>query len=146
MSARAWVAFAAVSTLWGMPYLFIKVAVDDGVPPAFLAWVRVVLGGAVLLGLAWRAGTLRSLRGRWRWVAVFAVVEICFPFPLIADTDEALCARFGVIKMKNMYGKQVRGIERSTFLIGPDGVLRREWRGVKVPGHAQEVLKAASQV
>ena len=65
-----------------------------------------------------------------------------FPFPLIADTDEALCARFGVIKMKNMYGKQVRGIERSTFLIGPDGTLRREWRGVKVPGHAQEVLKA----
>ena len=65
-----------------------------------------------------------------------------FPFPLIADTDEALCARFGVIKMKNMYGKQVRGIERSTFLIGPDGSIVREWRGVKVPGHAQEVLKA----
>ncbi len=48
MSARAWVAFAAVSTLWGMPYLFIKVAVDDGVPPALLAWVRIVLGAAVL--------------------------------------------------------------------------------------------------
>ena len=65
MSARAWVAFAAVSTLWGMPYLFIKIAVDDGVPPAFLAWVRVVLGAVVLLGLAWRAGVLRSLSGRW---------------------------------------------------------------------------------
>ena len=65
-----------------------------------------------------------------------------FPFPLLADTDEALCAQFGVIKMKSMYGKHVRGIERSTFLIGPDGTLRQEWRGVKVPGHAHEVLKA----
>ena len=58
MSARAWAAFATVSTLWGIPYLFIKIAVDDGVPPAFLAFVRVALGAAVLLGLAWRAGTL----------------------------------------------------------------------------------------
>ena len=68
--------------------------------------------------------------------------KMAFPFPLLSDADEALCTQFDVIKMKNMYGKQVRGIERSTFLIGPDGVLRREWRGVKVPGHAQEVLKA----
>jgi len=65
-----------------------------------------------------------------------------FPFPLIADPDEALCNRFGVIKMKNMYGRQVRGIERSTFLIGPDGKLVREWRGVKVPGHVEAVLAA----
>jgi peroxiredoxin Q/BCP len=65
-----------------------------------------------------------------------------FPFPLISDADEALCNRFGVIKMKNMYGRQVRGIERSTFLIGPDGALVREWRGVKVPGHAEAVLAA----
>ena len=65
-----------------------------------------------------------------------------FPFALISDTDEALCTQFGVMKMKNMYGKQVRGIERSTFLIGPDGGLVREWRGVKVPGHAEEVLAA----
>jgi peroxiredoxin Q/BCP len=65
-----------------------------------------------------------------------------FPFPLVSDPDEALCSRFGVMKMKNMYGKQVRGVERSTFLIGPDGKLVREWRGVKVPGHADEVLAA----
>ena len=58
MSARAWIAFAAVSTLWGIPYLFIKVAVDDGVPPFFLAWVRVVLGALVLLALARWAGVL----------------------------------------------------------------------------------------
>src|SRR6266487_6617649 len=65
-----------------------------------------------------------------------------FPFELIADADEKLCKQFDVIKMKNMYGRQVRGIERSTFLIGPDGKLFREWRKVKADGHAAEVLDA----
>ena len=63
------------------------------------------------------------------------------PFELLSDGEEAACALFGVIKMKNMYGKQVRGIERSTFVLDAAGVLRREWRGVKVPGHAQAVLE-----
>ncbi len=63
-----------------------------------------------------------------------------FPFELLSDEDEKLCNQFGVMKMKNMYGKKVRGIERSTFVIDRDRVIRREWRGVKVPGHAQEVL------
>ena len=62
------------------------------------------------------------------------------PFDLISDPDEALCTLFGVMKMKNMYGKQVRGIERSTFVLDADGVLVREWRGVKIPGHVAEVL------
>ncbi|HMV04509.1 MAG TPA: peroxiredoxin [Accumulibacter sp.] len=62
------------------------------------------------------------------------------PFALLADTEESLCQQFSVIRMKSMYGKQVRGIERSTFVIDRNGVLRREWRGVKVAGHAQEVL------
>lgn len=61
-------------------------------------------------------------------------------FELISDTDETLCQRFGVIKEKKLYGKLVRGIERSTFVIDAHGILRREWRGIKVPGHAQEVL------
>ena len=65
-----------------------------------------------------------------------------FPFPLLSDADEKLCSQFDVIKMKNMYGKKVRGIERSTFLIGDDGKLVREWRKVKVDGHAAEVLAA----
>ncbi|MDT8406723.1 MAG: peroxiredoxin [Methylococcales bacterium] len=69
-----------------------------------------------------------------------------FPFPLITDPEESLCAVFGVMKQKNMYGKQVRGIERSTFLIDPDGVLRREWRKVKVPGHVQDVLAALAEL
>ncbi len=62
------------------------------------------------------------------------------PFTLISDSDEVLCTRFAVIKEKKLYGKPVRGIERSTFVIDSAGVLRREWRGIKAPGHAQEVL------
>lgn len=64
-----------------------------------------------------------------------------FPFDLLSDADEEACKAFGVIKMKNMYGKKVRGIERSTFVIDGKGIIRREWRGVKVPGHVQEVLE-----
>ena len=64
MSTRAWAGFAAMSLLWGIPYLFIKIAVDGGMPPAFIAWVRVTLAAAILLALAWRAGLLGSLRGR----------------------------------------------------------------------------------
>ena len=67
--------------------------------------------------------------------------KMAFPFELISDPDEALCGLFDVMKMKNMYGKQVRGVERSTFVIGPDRTLLREWRGVKVPGHVDEVLQ-----
>lgn len=67
-----------------------------------------------------------------------------FKFDLASDGDETLCRAFGVIKLKNMYGRQVLGIERSTFLIAPDGRLAQVWRGVKVPGHAQAVLDAIS--
>lgn len=63
------------------------------------------------------------------------------PFDLLSDSDETLCNALSVIKMKNMYGKQVRGIERSTFVADASGAIRREWRGVKVPNHAQEVLE-----
>jgi peroxiredoxin Q/BCP len=63
-----------------------------------------------------------------------------FPFELLADTDEKVCALLGVMKLKNMYGKQVRGVDRSTFVIDKNGIVRGEWRGVKVPGHADEVL------
>jgi thioredoxin-dependent peroxiredoxin len=66
--------------------------------------------------------------------------KFSFPFDLLSDTEESACNIFDVIKMKNMYGKQVRGIERSTFIIDPKGILVGEWRGVKVDGHAAEVL------
>ena len=65
-----------------------------------------------------------------------------FPFDLLSDPDEALCRKFDVIKEKNLYGRKFMGIERSTFLIDAEGKLRREWRKVKVAGHAEEVLEA----
>jgi len=68
------------------------------------------------------------------------------PFPLISDTDEAVCNLFGVIKAKKSYGKVVHGIERSTFLIDSSGKLVQEWRGVKVEGHAEEVLEVAKKL
>jgi peroxiredoxin Q/BCP len=66
-----------------------------------------------------------------------------FPFELISDKDEAVCQLFDVIKLKKLYGKEYLGVDRSTFLIDKEGVLRQEWRGVKVPGHVQAVLEAA---
>ena len=67
-------------------------------------------------------------------------------FELIADTEEKMCHMFGVVKNKLMYGKKVKGIERSTFLIGADGTLKGEWRGLKVPGHVDDVLKAVKDL
>jgi peroxiredoxin Q/BCP len=67
--------------------------------------------------------------------------KFTLPFELLCDAEETACKLFGVIKQKNMYGKQVRGIERSTFVFDKDGMLRREWRGLKADGHAEEVLE-----
>ena len=69
-------------------------------------------------------------------------LKLELPFELIADTEEKMCHMFGVVKNKIMYGKKVKGIERSTFLVGADGLLKEEWRGLKVPGHVEEVLKS----
>ena len=71
--------------------------------------------------------------------------KLGLPFELISDPEEALCLQFGVMKMKNMYGKQVRGVERSTFIIDANGTIVKEWRGVKVANHADEVLEFLSQ-
>jgi drug/metabolite transporter (DMT)-like permease len=84
MSRRAWAAFAAMSILWGVSYLLIKIAIDGGVPAADVAWLRVVLAAVLLIALAWRAGVLGGLRARWRWLLAYGVVEISIPFPLIA--------------------------------------------------------------
>lgn len=72
--------------------------------------------------------------------------KMAFPFDLISDPDETVCLMFDVMKMKNMYGKQVRGVERSTFLIDAEGKVAREWRGVKVAGHVDEVLEAVKSI
>ena len=72
--------------------------------------------------------------------------KMSFPFELLSDADEKACSAFAVIKMKNMYGRQVRGIERSTFAVDAGGIVRMQWRGVKVPGHAQDVLDYAKSL
>ena len=72
--------------------------------------------------------------------------KLGLPFELISDPDEAVCLQFGVMKQKLMYGKTVRGVERSTFVIDAEGKLVKEWRGVKVPGHVDDVLKFVAQL
>jgi drug/metabolite transporter (DMT)-like permease len=83
MSWTAWLAFTALSVIWGLPYLFIKLAVAE-IPPVDVAWGRVVLGAAVLLPVAWKRGSLRAAAARWRAVCAFALAELVVPFPLIS--------------------------------------------------------------
>jgi drug/metabolite transporter (DMT)-like permease len=154
MSARAWTAFAAVSTLWGMPYLFIKVAVDDGVPPAFLAFVRVALGGAVLIALAWRAGALAPLSGRWRWLTVYALFEIVVPFPLIAAGEQHVASSLAAILiaavplMVALLAIRFDPAERATgsrlvgLLVGLAGVVALV--GIDVAGSTDELIGAGA--
>lgn len=97
MSARAWTSFAIVSVLWGVPYLFISIAVDHGISPGFLAWSRVLLGALVLLPIVWRAGLIGSLRRHRHWVVLYAVVEIAIPFPLIAFGEEHVSSSVAAI-------------------------------------------------
>ena len=95
-----------------------------------------VAAGAVVLGIS-----RDSIKSHDNFRAKQAL-----PFALVSDPDETACTLYGVMKMKNMYGKQVRGIERSTFAIDREGRIAREWRGVKVAGHAKEVLDFAKSL
>src|SRR5919202_3731642 len=152
MSARAWAGFFAMSTIWSVPYLFIKVAVDDGVPPAFLAWSRVVLAAIALLVLAWRAGTLGSLRGRGRWLALFALFEITVPFPLIAageqHVDSSVAAIIiaaaplivALLALRFDASERVSGRRLIGLLIGLGGVVALV--GIDIAGRADELLGA----
>lgn len=94
------------------------------------AYKKFVKAGAIVVGVS-----RDSLKSHENFKA-----KMGFPFELISDPDEKLCAQFDVVKMKNMYGRQVRGIVRSTFVIDGAGKLVQEWRGVKVPGHVEQVL------
>jgi drug/metabolite transporter (DMT)-like permease len=154
MSARAWAGFAAMSLVWGVPYLFIKIAVDDGMPPAFVAWSRVVLAAAVLLALAWRAGTLPTLRGRGRWLAGFALFEITIPFPLIAagerHVDSSVAAIIiaaaplivALLALRFDANERVSGRRLIGLLIGLGGVVALV--GIDIAGHGDELLGAGA--
>jgi drug/metabolite transporter (DMT)-like permease len=97
MTRRAWLAFGAMSVLWGVSYLLIKIAIDGGLPAPDVAWLRVAIAAAVLIVLAWRAGTLAALRGRGRWLVAFAIAELCIPFPLIAAGEVHLASSLAAI-------------------------------------------------
>ena len=154
MSTRAWTSFAAVSVLWGIPYLFIKVAVEDGVPPAFLAWARVLLAALVLCALAWHRGLFASLRGRWRWVVFYAVVEISIPFPLIAAGEQHVSSSLAailiaavpliiaVLAIRFDADERVRGARLIGLLMGFTGVIALV--GIDVAGRSDELLGASS--
>jgi drug/metabolite transporter (DMT)-like permease len=144
--------FATMSLLWGIPYLFIKVAVDEGLSPAFVSWSRVVLAAVVLCALAQRARLLHGLRGRGRWLLAYAVFEITVPFPLIAwgeqRIDSSLAAIIiaaapllvAVLAIRFDPSERVTGIRLGGLLIGFAGVVALV--GIDVAGRSEELLGA----
>ncbi len=97
MSRRAWGAFAVMSVTWGASYLLIKIGIDGGMPAPDVAWLRVALAAVILVVLAWRAGAMGTLSGRWRWVIGYAVAEISIPFPLIAAGEVHIASSLAAI-------------------------------------------------
>jgi drug/metabolite transporter (DMT)-like permease len=154
VSARAWAIFAALAVLWGIPYLFIKVAVDGGMPPGTLAWGRVVLGALVLSPWALRAGTLRALRSHWRWLAAYAIAEIAIPFPLIAAGEQHLPSSLAAIiiaavpliiallALRFDRAERVNGRQMVGLVIGMFGVVALV--GVDVAGRLSTLLGAGA--
>jgi drug/metabolite transporter (DMT)-like permease len=154
MSARAWTGFAALSLLWGVPYLFIKVAVDGGMSPAFVAWVRVVLAAVILLALAGRAGVLPTVRGHWRWLAIYGLIEIAIPFPLIAAGEQHVSSSLAAILIAAVplfvallairfdHAERATGSRLAGLLIGLTGVVAL--MGIDVAGKRDEMLGAAA--
>jgi drug/metabolite transporter (DMT)-like permease len=152
MTRPVWVAFAALSLMWGIPYLLIKVAIEDGVPPAFIAWSRVALAAAVLLPLAWHAGELRTLRGKWRWLALYGVLEIAGPFTLIATGETHLSSSLTAIIISAVplmvaalalrFDAEERAAGRRLvgLLMGFGGVVGLV--GIDIAGRADELLGA----
>jgi len=150
MTRRGWVLFAAMSLIWGIPYLFIKVAVDGGVPPAIVAWGRVAVAALVLLPVAWRVGALRDLRSWWLAAAAFAVVEIVGPFPLIATGEQRVSSSLAAILIATVplvmailalrfdADERVRGTRLIGLMVGLVGVA--VLLGIDVVGSTDELL------
>src|ERR687895_106543 len=103
MTARAWWLFAAVSIVWGIPYLFIKLAVED-LSPVWVAFARIVVAFVVLLPYAWHKGALRGLGKHWRIMLVYSVVEICLPWPLIGFGEERISSGLTAILIVGVAG------------------------------------------
>ncbi len=153
MTPRAWLLFALSSVIWGVPYLFIKIAVDAGVPPGFVAWARVALGTALLLPIALRRGALRGLRGRSGAIAAYAVCEIAVPFVLIAVGERYISSSLTAILVATMPllvallsvrlspADQPTGLRLLGLVIGLGGVVAL--LGIDVAGRPDELLGAA---
>jgi drug/metabolite transporter (DMT)-like permease len=154
VSARAWFAFGAVSVLWGIPYFFIKVAVDDGVPPAFLAWARVTMAALILLAISARLGLLGSLRGLWRPLVAYALVEIVVPFPLIAAGEQHVSSSLAAILIASVplivavlalrfdHDERATGSRLLGLFVGFGGVVALV--GLDVAGNGDELLGAGA--
>jgi drug/metabolite transporter (DMT)-like permease len=151
VSARGWALFAAVSVIWGMPYLFIKIAVDE-ISPSLLAWSRLALAAAVLLPVAWRLGALRGLRERWRILTLFAAVEMAVPWPLLGFGEIHVSSSLAAILVATvplfvaLLAMRFDHSERPTatrllgMLIGLVGVVALV--GIDVGGQGDELLGA----
>ena len=147
-------AFAAVSVIWGIPYLLIRIAVRHGVTPGLLAFGRVALAAVVLLALAWRAGTLGTLRGRFGVLLAYAVIEVCIPFPLIAAGETRVSSSLAAILISSvplivaLLALRFDQSERPTpvravgLLIGFGGVVALV--GIDVVGSSRELLGAGA--
>jgi drug/metabolite transporter (DMT)-like permease len=156
VTRRAWAAFAAVSVIWGIPYLLIRIAVRHGVTPGFLAWSRVTLAAVVLLALAWRAGALGSLRGRFGVLLAYAVVEICIPFPLIAAGETRVASSLAAILISSVpligallalrfdHSERPTPVRAVGLLVGFGGVVALV--GIDVAGRTGELLGAGAIV
>ena len=151
MSTRGWALFAAASVIWGIPYLFIKIAVDE-ISPSVVAWSRLALAAAVLLPVAWKLGALRGLRERWRILTVFAAVEMAVPWPLLGFGEVHISSSLAAILVATvplfvaLLATRFDPSERPTLtrfvgmLIGLAGVVALV--GIDIGGKRDELLGA----
>lgn len=154
MDRRAWWLFAAACVLWGIPYLFIAIAVDAGLSPGFLACARTALGFAVLAPLAWRAGAFRGLRARWRALLAYTTVELVLPLPLIGWGEQRISSSLTAILIASLPllvavlvwrlqpSERVAGRRLVGLLVGFAGVVAL--LGLDVAGHPRELLGAGA--
>jgi drug/metabolite transporter (DMT)-like permease len=151
MSTRGWALFGAASVVWGVPYLFIKLAVED-LSPGFVAWARVAMAALILLPIAWRSGALRGLP--LRWLALFAFFEITMPFPLIAFGEQRVSSSLAAIliaavplvvaalSLRFDPGEQPTRTRFVGMLIGLGGVMALV--GIDIGGQGSELVGAAA--
>jgi drug/metabolite transporter (DMT)-like permease len=151
MTRRAWIAFAACSILWGIPYFFIKVAVDD-FPAVFVAWTRIALGAAILLPLAYRQGAMRGVRERIGFVTAFGLIEIAGPFTLIPLGERHLSSSLAailiaavpltvaILAVRFAPAERVHGVRLVGLFVGLGGVVLL--LGIDVAGKSEELIGA----